>query len=265
MSKTKIRALDLKAGIAVSDNKLINACYRMTSMQKRLFNLAIAACNSSKSLTSGDVFVNVNDFAFLSNKEVKESVRICKSSIRDMSLLQVIDIEYKAKRSLSPIQSVRLQQAEDTEKEIARISYKNFFQEVDFIDSSEGLFLYFKFSDWLIPYLEMIKKRFAQVPLMEVSQLSSFYSMRLFDFIMASQETIEKVRVRTYFLSEYRAMLGFVEDKEDLYSRWADFRKRCLVNPIEELNEKTSLNWSFSVEGRGKKEKKITIIAKSDF
>jgi len=49
-----------------------------------------------------------------------------------------------------------------------------------------------------------------------------------------------------------------------MYSRWADFRKRCIVEPLQELNEKTLDEWTFRVEGRGRKEKKITITCTVD-
>jgi hypothetical protein len=258
----ELRPLKLASGIAVSDNKLVNACYRMTSVQKRLFNMAIASCTSNRFLESGEVVVNIYDFAELTGKTVKESLRICRQEADGMSQLRVVDIVYKEKRTkFKPFQNADIDKKEDNERDVARLSYKNFFQEVEYIDVEDQCLLYFKFSDWLIPYVENIRKKFAQVPLIEVSRLTSFYSLRLFDFVMATKP-IGKVCRRVFSYQEFREVLGFVGDKKDLYPNWCDFRKRCITSSINELGIKaTGYEWAYKITGRGDAARKICITA----
>ncbi|MFT6691243.1 MAG: hypothetical protein ACJAXH_001768 [Colwellia sp.] len=256
---SKVWARDLKTGIAVSDNKLVNACYRMSAVQKRLFNFAIASLHSRKFAKHGEALVNLEDYAFLTGKTLKEAIRTVRREVRSMSLLQVININYKERKSLNPRQNVAILAREKAgTNEISSLSYKNFFQEIEFIHDTSGAFVWFKFSDWLLPYIELLEFKFSQVPLLEIGKLGSFYSLRIYDFCMASQP-IGKKHTRSFSLSELRISMGFVDDKENMYLRWADFRKRCLVEPIAELNEKTLDTWDFRVTGRGRIEKQVII------
>ena len=262
------RVSKIRSGIAVSDNKLINACYRMSAVQKRMFNMAIAAFHSRK-LNTGEVVFDVQDYAELAQTSLKEAIRICRKESKKMSQLQVVNIEYKEKRTLSPRQMLEVDKREDNpDREVARVSYKNFFQEVEFIDNSEigdsdSCYMYFKFSDWLLPYVELIRKRFSKIPLLEVSTLSSFYALRIFDLGMGGG-SIKGVRRREFDYQDFREMLGFVDDKKSMYSAWTDFRKRCLVDPLKELNEKSSFKWSYSLIGRGKTRKIVITSVKDD-
>lgn len=253
------RVSKIKTGIAVSDNKLINACYRMSAIQKRVFNMAIAASHSRK-LNSGEVVFDVQDYAELAQTSLKEAIRVCRKEAKKMSQLQVVNIEYKEKRCLSPRKMLEADRREESsDREVARVSYKNFFQEVEFIDNSdagdsERCYMYFKFSEWLLPYIELIRKRFSKIPLMEVSTLSSFYALRIFDLGMGVK-VLNGIRRREFDYPDFREKLGFVDDKVSMYSAWTDFRKRCLVDPLKELNEKSSFEWSYSLIGRGETRK----------
>lgn len=258
----------IKTGVAVSDNKLINACYRMTAIQKRIFNMAIAASHSRK-LNSGEVVFDVQDYAELTQISLKEAIRVCRTESKKMSQLQVVNIEYKERRSLSPRQILAADKREESsDREVARVSYKNFFQEVEFIDSSEvgeieSCYMYFKFSEWLLPYIELIRKRFSKIPLMEVSALSSFYALRIFDLGMGVKP-LKGVRSREFAYLDFREKLGFVDDKKAMYSAWTDFRKRCLVDPLKELNEKSSFKWSYRLIGKGETRKIVITSVKDD-
>jgi plasmid replication initiation protein len=258
----ELRPLYLSQGVAVSDNKLINACYRMTAVQKRIFNMAVASCNSKQFLDTGEVVVSIDDFAELTAKSVKESIRICRTESRNLSKLQVVDVVYKEKREKGMMRKIMsADEREKSEDSVSRISYKNFFQEVEFIEHNNKRCLYFKFSDWLVPYVEFIRKKFSQVPLVEVSRLGSFYSLRLFDFLMATKQ-VGKIRKRVFTYAEFREILGFVGEKKEMYLNWSDFRKRCLITPVNELNEKTGYDFCYEISGRGDSLRKITITAK---
>lgn len=239
-------------GVAVMDNKLIDACYKMTLTQKRLFNMAVAAVNSTKSMKSGHkVAVSLDDFAELAGLSRKIALQHVRETLPDMRQAHVVDITYKDNNVFK--------QDFDSSQEVERVSYKNFFQEVDYIETEKELAVTFKFSDWLVPYISQLKKKFTQVRLQHVNPLSSFYSMRIYEAVVLTIQDSTGIHSRTFEIQELRNILGL---QGDTYSRWVDMKKRCLVAPIKDLDEKTPFAWSLKVNGRGKYLSSVTIKAK---
>ena len=260
LKKVQLRS---NSAVAVSDNKLINACYTMTAMQKRLFNLAISASHSKK-FSTGDVAFSVDDFASISNIPLYEALRICQTEAKGLSRTQVIDIKYKERRTNKPLERLAIERREeyaDKSNNIASLSYRNFFQEVEVVSDSLGDYFYVKFSKWLLPYIEVLNKKFSKIQISEVNGVSSFYALRLFDLVMSSPLNKSKDRVRVFSLGDLRAVLGLVDERGDLYLNWCDFKRRCLVGPLSELSKQTKYDFSYSLSGRGLS-KRIYIRAK---
>jgi plasmid replication initiation protein len=248
---SEVTVRKLRDGVAVMDNKLLDACYRMTLTQKRLFNMAVAAVNSVKRMPNGNtVSVSIDDFAQLcGGLSRKDALKRCREAVPSMSQAQIIDIIYKDPNEFL--------QDMDTNN-IERLSYKNFFQEVDYIETDKDQVVRFKFSDWLIPYIAQLKKSFTQIRLQHVNPLTSFYSMRLYEAVIMRMLDSNGVHTRTFEIQELRMLMGVDDDK---YNRWVDFKKRCLVSPIADLNEKTPYTWVIKTNGRGKYLKSVTITA----
>ncbi|WP_033568723.1 replication initiation protein [Dickeya undicola] len=89
------------------------------------------------------------------------------------------------------------------------------------------------FSDAIMPYLTQLKGQFTRVVVKNVSNLSSSYSIRIYELIQQFRSTGE----RTIALDDFRSMLN-VEDK---YTQYKDLNKLLLKPSIQELNEKSDL------------------------
>jgi len=239
----KIR--DLKKGIAVFDNKFINAFYRMTLTQKRLLNMAVAAVNAKQILPKGKrVVVSIDDFAQLSGLSTQSAVYRCREAAADLISVRVVDIEY-----VDPNVMLRVNAKSAGHKEVKRISHLNFFQEVEVLDTESSKVITFMFSDWVIPYIAKLDGNFTKVHLEHVNPLTSFYSMRLYESVVLQMPDAAGVHCRLMKLSELRDIFGLTDEK---YKRWVDFKKRCIVSSVDELHEKTPFDWRFETIGKGR-------------
>lgn len=239
----------LREGIAVMDNKLLDACYSMTVTQKRLFNMAVAAVNSKKTMVrNNSVAVSIDDFAQLSGLTRKAAIEHIKNTLPDMRQAHVVDVVYKDKNTFKKTDG----------SDVERISYKNFFQEVDYVETNKELAVKFKFSDWLVPYIAQLRRSFTRIHLQHVNPLNSFYSMRLYEAVIMKIVNRDGFHVRSFEISELRSILGL---QDGVYERWVDMKKACLVRPINELNKKTPFKWNLDVNGRGKYLRSVTVSA----
>lgn len=251
MKNHPIRALH--NGVAVLDNKLVDACYRMSLTEKRLFNMAIASVNSKKHFDGGYVSVSIDDFSQLCNITKNAALKRCREAIGDLRNAHVIDIEYKDPNKFLD----KIYNKTETEN-VRRLSHKNFFQEVEYLDCQEAQVVRFKFSDWLHPFIAQLERKFTKIRLQHVSQLTSFYSMRIYEAVILRMADSEKAHERTFEIPELRRVLGLTDG---MYARWVDLKKRCVVSAVKDLNNKTPFNWVMTVNGRGKYLRNVTIKA----
>jgi plasmid replication initiation protein len=239
------KARNLSRGVAVFDNKLIDACYRMTLTQKRLFNMAVAAVNSKRRLQLGKrVVVSIDDFAQLSGLTTQSAIYRCREAVADLISVHIVDIEYKNPNEI--LSRVNTKKGNDT---VQRISHRNFFQEVEVLDTETSKVVSFVFSDWIVPFIAQIGGSFTKIQLQHINPLTSFYSMRLYESVIMAIKSNGGVHHRQLTVAELRHIFGLTDEK---YKRWVDFKKRCIVSSINDLNEKTPFAWSFKVIGKGR-------------
>lgn len=83
----------------------------------------------------------------------------------------------------------------------------------------------------------------------QATQLRSKHAIRYYEIfqIIVDQKTQE---------GEWRISIDELKDifeiNQDDYPRWSDFRKRVVVEPINQINKNTSLNVEFAVEKNGR-------------
>jgi Protein involved in initiation of plasmid replication len=90
------------------------------------------------------------------------------------------------------------------------------------------------FSDAIMPYLTQLKGQFTRVVVKNISNLSSTYSIRIYELLQQFRSTGD----RTIALDDFRSML-------DIDDKYGDFKilNRALIKPaIAELNEKSDLS-----------------------
>lgn len=116
----------------------------------------------------------------------------------------------------------------------------------------EAGFLGITYNKDIMPYLSAISHGYTKFILQDVFVLSSQYAVRLLELMMQyrnwGQHRQGKKIYRDIALSELRGYLGLdgiYAGEKKKYERLCDFRRYCLVKPIDEINKKTGYKMSY--------------------
>lgn len=215
-------------------NKLVEARYEITKNEQLILNAMISFINPE----DGDFLTyktSISQFAELLGVDKKSNKREMKTVIRRL-LSRVIELEttngWKMYQWIS--------YAEANEKE----------------DS-----LVLRFHNNLKPYLLNLKKQFTSYRMLEIVELKSIYSIRMYqilrDYYGRRQETF------TYTLENFRQIVLGSGSKK--YPQFKYFRTYVLNVSQKELDKKASLSFTFETirVGRSIGEIKFTIVKKN--
>lgn len=102
-----------------------------------------------------------------------------------------------------------------------------------------------EFSKKLVPYLLQLKNKFTRYQLKNILYLKGKYSIRFYELL----KQYEKIRSRQFELEELKQML-FIESQ---YDRIYDLKRFVLEPSVEEINEHTDINISYTDITKGRK------------
>ena len=106
----------------------------------------------------------------------------------------------------------------------------------------------------LKPYFLQLKNNFTKYYLINILELKSFYSIRIYELL----KQYEKIKKRRIELEDLKQILGI----KDQYKQYGHFKKRVLLKAQEEINEKTDLKIDFEELKTGRKVTAIKFIIK---
>ena len=112
------------------------------------------------------------------------------------------------------------------------------------------------FDPKLKPLFLQLKKRFTNYRLINIVQLKSQFSIRIYELL----KQYEKLKQRLFEVSELRLILGIANDQYKLYS---DFRIKVILTAQKELEMKTDLSFTFEEIKVGRAIGKIRFFIKS--
>ena len=138
-----------------------------------------------------------------------------------------------------------------------------------------------RFSPEIMPYLINLKKNFTQHALSDLAELNSKYSIILYRWLSMNynqyehysvkggrrEEQVEAYRNPSISIRELREMTDTIND----YKRFTHFETRVLKEPLEEINEHTSVNVSYDKIKKGRSIDSIVFhitkkpVARNDF
>jgi len=124
--------------------------------------------------------------------------------------------------------------------------YVNWFQAVSPIKNDNGeVFLEFLFSEKLKPFLLELRQ-YVQIDIQQLTNLSSGFSIHLFQIFQAKRNQMLKYQQQTkilYQLPELKKTLGI----PDKYADWRNFKRRVIDLAVKEINQHTNIKVDFRV------------------
>ena len=200
-------------------NALIEASYALSLNEQRIILACAAQLDGRKPLPKDNIFeLTVDEFQALFNTDARNAYREMEDAANRLYDRDIRKIEKKVRKRMRWVYMAEYRKGEGRVK--------------------------LGFSPEIAPYLTMLHKRFTSYRLAEVAELSSVYSIRLYEMLAQYQST---------------GFLGIsVEDfKERLqlegkYGRFANLKARVIEPAVRELTRKTSVdvNWTPIKKGR---------------
>lgn len=207
----------MKNDLVVKDNVLINASYNLEVTEQRLILLSIIRARETGQGISADskLEIHASDYASRFNVTKEAAYSALKNAVNNL-----FERKFSFKESRS-----------DTDKEI--VVKSRWVSRIAYIDDLAKLEV--TFAPDVVPLITRLEKHFTSYQLRQVSQLTSKYAIRLYEFLIAWRE-IGKTPVIPLF--DFRETLG-LEINE--YQKMINFKNRVLEPAIKQINESTDI------------------------
>ena len=207
----------MKNDLVVKDNVLINASYNLEVTEQRLILLSIIRARETGQGISADskLEIHASDYASRFNVTKEAAYSALKNAVNNL-----FERKFSFKESRS-----------DTDKEI--VVKSRWVSRIAYIDDLAKLEV--TFAPDVVPLITRLEKHFTSYQLRQVSQLTSKYAIRLYEFLIAWRE-IGKTPVIPLF--DFRETLGLEVNE---YQKMINFKNRVLEPAIKQINESTDI------------------------
>lgn len=218
--------------LIVKDNALIEASHKLNEIEQRLILLAILEarehCDSVEVLKGKKLVIHADSYMKIFGSTRQGAYKALKQAVMGL---------FEAKWGYRYI----------NDKGNKVVVYERFTQSAEYIEA-EGI-VKFMFADAIIPMLIELEKRFTVYEVKQIANLSSSYSMRLYEFFMQHLDNESGKGWLKISLEDLRFRFGLLPTE---YERMGDFKKRVLDYSIKEINQNTDLTASYEQHKRGR-------------
>lgn len=216
-----------KSKLIVKDNALINASYNLDLTEQRLILLAIVEARENGQ------GINANDPLTVHAESYAAQFNVHRNSA------------YEALRNAC----LRLKRREFSYQELTKkgnVHQKitGWVSEVGYVEAEARVTLIF--SPAVVPMITALEKQFTSYELEQVSALTSPYSVRLYELLIAWRST---GKPPLFELDKLRHLLG-VEPHE--YIRMDNFKSRVLDASLKQINTHTDITAKYEQHKRGR-------------
>ena len=218
----------MKTKKIVKDNALINASYNLDLVEQRLILLAIIeARNSSQAITPlHQLEIEACSYAENFNVSLNAAYLALKDASENLFERKFSYIEENKKGNLEVIKS-------------------RWVSEVRYIESEAVVKL--SFTPAVTPLITQLEAHFTAYELKQVKYLTSSYSIRLYEILIAWKN---KEKTPVISLEELREKLGVLDHE---YPRMNNFKARILDNSITQINKHTDIEATYIQHKKGRK------------
>jgi plasmid replication initiation protein len=224
---------DTERLVVVQDNDLINTPYALSLNEKRLMMLVISKINPQRLPKENESFATT-----VTTQEWRHHFGTTS---------RALSIElYEACESLVDRPALRIPTGNDQPALAPWVSYAR--------PDAKGEGVEVKVVYELMLFLMGFTELFTQYDIANVSNMRSFYSVRIYELLVQ----YKKLGRRSFKLDDFRALI----DPDNKYSRWPDMRRSIVERSVAEINRETDLNVSWKQTNHGRKVTDITFSIK---
>lgn len=248
----------MKNDLAVMDNSLIRASYRLTANEMRLILVALAQIPKDEPVDPKKAYyVSKEDFVKLgvNPKTVAREIRDACGDLLSRAVIidtPIGELGVHWVHSIMHFKSEALEQlkkdyptAKNDEEFINTLRMHNLLDSLPIIaKSDDNIIARIVFHEDIMPYISQLKKQFTKLNLADIFAFSSFYSFRFYLMMMQFQGT-------GYFrisISDLRKTLHI----QDKYDATKDLKVRVIDMAIDEINEKSPYDVKYDLIKKGR-------------
>ena len=229
--KKKIRRV-VMGNLIVKDNALVQASHKLNEVEQRLILLAILKIREKfdnvEQAQNQEITIHADDYMQLFDVERNAAYKALKQAVLGL---------YRAEWGYQ-----RLNKRGNLE-----VVYERFTQNAKYITAEATV--KFMFSTAIIPLLVELEKNFTSYEIEQVANLSSRYSMRLFELLMQYYDKKIKKGWLEISYADLRFRFGLLENEYELMS---NFKKFVLDRSVKQINENTDFKISYEQKKQGR-------------
>jgi|TARA_R110002049_G_C9167982_1_gene561633 plasmid replication initiation protein len=225
--------------LVVKDNALIEASHSLNLVPQRLIVLAIIEAREQGTMikAGGILKIKASDYVKTFNVGTKSGAA------------------YQALKSAADeLLGATFKWRSKDENGKQEINVSQFVQRVTYVEDAAHIKI--MFSHDIMPLITRLDKRYTEYDLIQISDLKSIYSLRVFEMFM---QWIGNRNPPAIKLEDFRERLGLADNQ---YETMSDFKKRVLNPSLAEINLKTNIEASYEQEKEGVKIVGFRLISK---
>jgi plasmid replication initiation protein len=219
--------------LIVKDNALITASHKLGEVEQRLILLAILKarefCDSVEALKDKELIIHADDYLQNFGSTQQGAYKALRQAVIGL---------FEAKWGYKYI----------NDKGNVEVVYERFTQSAKYIEKEATV--KFMFANAIIPLLVQLERNFTSYDIKQVSELSSQYAMRLYEFFMQHLDKKTGKGWLAISLDDLRFRFGLLPTE---YKRMCDFKRDVLELSLNQINEHTDLTASYTQKKEGRK------------
>lgn len=213
--------------VIYKDNNLIEASYALNLSEQRLILIAILAAREIETELTADTMLTIHA------SEYMKQFKLGRQSAYE-ALQAACDNLFERRLNYKTIDPITGKKGVYKSRWVTKVGYVK-----------EAACVQLIFAPDILPLFIKLEEKFTRYELKQISQLTSVYSIRLYELLIRWRST-GKLYVP---IADLREKLGLLEDE---YSQMGDFKKRVLKVAIEQINKFTDIEVTYTQKKEGR-------------
>ncbi|EIM38548.1 MULTISPECIES: replication initiation protein RepM [Acinetobacter] len=213
--------------VIYKDNNLIDASYTLNLSEQRLILIAIIAARDIEEELTAETMLTIHA------SEYMKQFNLGRQSAYE-ALQAACDNLFERRLNYKTIDPVTGKKAVYKSRWVSKVGYVK-----------EAACVQLIFAPDILPLFIKLEEKFTKYELKQISQLTSVYSIRLYELLIRWRST-GKLYIS---MIDLREKLGLLEDE---YSQMGDFKKRVLTVALNQINKFTDIEVTYTQKKEGR-------------